>query len=224
MRLVMLATAALALAGMAEAFDPRNDVRGSGTLEAAGHGPGDTAAAPIKVIYIAGWGRSGSTILDGILGQVPGLVSVGEIKFLWERGYLQNRRCSCGEPFRSFPFWTEVMTLALPAITRDQVMALDRASRRTRTRHLPPMLLRGSLARYAPDLDWYRTALAKLYRAVLQAGDGDIVVDSSKYPSYAFMLKQTSRLRPSCDPPCPRPESGCLFVDTRQDRSRRARW
>ena len=52
------------------------------------------------------------------------------------------------------------------------------------------MLLRGSLARYAPDLDWYRTALAKLYRAVLQAGDGDIVVDSSKFPSYAFMLKQ----------------------------------
>ena len=147
-------------------------------------------SSPINVIYIAGWGRSGSTILDGILGQIPGLVSVGEIKFIWERGYLQNRRCSCGEPFLSCPFWTEVMGLSDPDTTTDRVMALDRASKRTRTRHLPLMLLPGSLSRYAPDLDWYRAALARLYRAVLQAGGGDIVVDSSKFPSYAFMLKQ----------------------------------
>jgi len=53
----------------------------------------------IKVIYIAGWGRSGSTLIDGILGHTPGLVSVGEIKFIWERGFIENRRCSCGERF-----------------------------------------------------------------------------------------------------------------------------
>ncbi len=149
-------------------------------------------SAPIKVLYIAGWGRSGSTILDGTLGQMPGLVSVGEIKFIWERGYLQNRRCSCGEPFHSCPFWTEVMALAFPAVTRGRVIALNRASKRTRTRHLPLMLRRNSLTSYAPDLDWYRAALATLYRAVLEVGDGDIVVDSSKFPSYAFMLKQNA--------------------------------
>jgi hypothetical protein len=147
-------------------------------------------SSPVKVVYIAGWGRSGSTILDGILGQIPGIVSVGEIKFIWERGYLQNRRCSCSEPFLSCPFWTETLRLALPDADLGQVTALDRASRRTRTRHLPMMLLPGALKRYARDLDWYREALLKLYRAVLEVGSGDMVVDSSKFPSYAFLLRQ----------------------------------
>ena len=148
-------------------------------------------SAPIKVLYIAGWGRSGSTILDGILGQIPGLVSVGEIKFIWERGVIQNRRCSCGEPFSSCPFWTRVMSLTLPGADPERVKSLDEASRRTRTRHLPFMLLPGALGRYARDLDWYRETLVTLYRAVLQVASADTVVDSSKFPSYAFLLRQT---------------------------------
>ena len=31
---------------------------------------------PPKVLYIMGWGRSGSTLLDRVLGQVPGVVSL----------------------------------------------------------------------------------------------------------------------------------------------------
>jgi len=35
-----------------------------------------------RVLYIAGWGRSGSTILDNVLGQVDGFFSAGELMFL----------------------------------------------------------------------------------------------------------------------------------------------
>jgi hypothetical protein len=145
----------------------------------------------IKVIYIAGWGRSGSTLIDGILGQVPGLVSVGEIKFIWERGFLQNRRCSCGERFLECPFWTDAIRRGLPGIDQAQVQRLDAASRRTRTRHLPAMLLPGANNRFGKDLDWYRRTIVDLYGGVLEAGQGDVVVDSSKFPSYAFLLHQT---------------------------------
>ena len=148
----------------------------------------------VRVVYIAGWGRSGSTILDGILGQIPKVASVGEIKFIWERGYLQDRRCSCGLPFHGCPFWSEVLATALPGIDLTQAEALDRASRRTRTRHLPLMLLPNAERRYAPDLRWYRDVLRNLYKAVLKVGDADTVVDSSKYPSYAFLLRQIPEL------------------------------
>lgn len=148
----------------------------------------------IRVIYIAGWGRSGSTLIDAILGHTPGLVSVGEIKFIWERGFLQNRRCSCGERFLECPFWTDAVHRGLPHLDQAQIRALEAASRRTRTRHLPAMLLPGSSDRYGKDLEGYRRTLVDLYRGVLEAGHGDVIVDSSKFPSYAFLLHQTGEI------------------------------
>jgi hypothetical protein len=68
------------------------------------------------VLYLAGWGHSGSTLAESLLDQVPGLVGVGEIKFLWERGLLQNRRCSCGTPLRSCDFWVQVLKEAFGAV------------------------------------------------------------------------------------------------------------
>jgi hypothetical protein len=69
-----------------------------------------------RVLYLAGWGHSGSTLAESLLDQVPGLVGVGEIKFLWERGLLQNRRCSCGTPLRSCDFWVQVLKEAFGAV------------------------------------------------------------------------------------------------------------
>ena len=39
----------------------------------------DTADAPVKVLFIAGWGRSGSTLVGNVLGSVDGLVHLGEL-------------------------------------------------------------------------------------------------------------------------------------------------
>ena len=33
-----------------------------------------------KVLFIGGYGRSGSTLLDRLLGQIDGFVSVGEVR------------------------------------------------------------------------------------------------------------------------------------------------
>src|SRR6476469_754930 len=54
-------------------------------------------AAP--VLFIAGWGRSGSTLLDRMLGQVPGVFSAGELRDIWDRGVREDRLCGCGQPF-----------------------------------------------------------------------------------------------------------------------------
>ncbi|MBA3432215.1 MAG: hypothetical protein H0U16_12145, partial [Actinobacteria bacterium] len=51
---------------------------------------------PLKVLFIMGWTRSGSTILDNLLGEVEGFFSTGELHYLWRRGLLEGRLCSCG--------------------------------------------------------------------------------------------------------------------------------
>ena len=62
-----------------------------------------------QVVYVGSWGRSGSTLLDLVLGQIPGFVSVGELRYLWERGLAERQLCGCGRPVTGCPFWGAVL-------------------------------------------------------------------------------------------------------------------
>ena len=59
-------------------------------------GQGDGAA----VLYVAGSGRSGSTLLARLLDQVDGLFAAGELRYVWQRGLLEDRLCGCGQPLQ----------------------------------------------------------------------------------------------------------------------------
>jgi len=61
-----------------------------------------------KVLYIGGFGRSGSTLVERILGQLPGFCSAGEIVFLWQRGLIDGQLCGCGVPVPECEFWSRV--------------------------------------------------------------------------------------------------------------------
>jgi hypothetical protein len=67
-----------------------------------------------RVIYIAGLGHSGSTILDMSLGTITGVVGLGELKTLLdeksrERHYTSV--CSCGKKATECDIWKEVPQL-----------------------------------------------------------------------------------------------------------------
>lgn len=62
----------------------------------------------IKIIYIAGDGRSGSTLLDSILSNIEGSISVGECNRFWVR-YVENEsHCSCSEIMQQCVLWSKV--------------------------------------------------------------------------------------------------------------------
>ena len=63
---------------------------------------------PLRVIYIAGVGRSGSTVLDSVLGNHPHIQSVGELSRLASDAWIQNFYCSCGKRAKECPFWSAV--------------------------------------------------------------------------------------------------------------------
>jgi Sulfotransferase family len=147
--------------------------------------------ATVKVLYIAGSGRSGSTLLDRILGQLDGFFSVGELHNLWGRGLLADRRCGCGLPFSSCPTWAAILRRAFggpDGVDARRMAALSRES--TGPRRLPTLLARGVRHTHTdPGLATYQETLGRLYQAVAQETGCRVIVDSSKAPLYAEQLR-----------------------------------
>ena len=66
----------------------------------------------IKVLFLAGKGRSGGTILASLLGQLPGFFNAGELNKLWDYVLMPNYQCGCGEPLRSCETWSAILAEA----------------------------------------------------------------------------------------------------------------
>ena len=62
----------------------------------------------VRVIYIMGAGRSGSTLLDTVLANHPDVVGVGELVNLHSAGWTSNEICACGQLGTECSFWTRV--------------------------------------------------------------------------------------------------------------------
>jgi hypothetical protein len=144
-----------------------------------------------RVLYVAGTGRSGSTLLARILDRADGVFAAGELRYVWQRGLLEDRLCGCGEAFSQCPFWTEVMDRAFGGrddVDAEQVVAHQRAL--TRLRQVPRILTTGG----RPASADYLRSLSRLYGAVAEVSGCELVVDSSKLPSYGFVLGQVPDL------------------------------
>ena len=59
----------------------------------------------VKILYIAGYGRSGSSILARLLAQQDGIVSLGEFHMAPGK-FREDAPCSCGEPLSQCKFWS----------------------------------------------------------------------------------------------------------------------
>lgn len=151
--------------------------------------------APVRVLYVGGTGRSGSTLLDRLLGEIPGYISCGELVHLWARGLAGNERCGCGEAFRTCRFWTEVGRVAFGGWHRVDAGSVLRLQRSVdRNRFIPLMLVPGMAPRYRHRMRQYGELLGRLYEAVREVSGAEVVVDSSKHASYAFLLRRVPRV------------------------------
>ncbi|MGH9159269.1 MAG: sulfotransferase family protein, partial [Vicinamibacteraceae bacterium] len=61
-----------------------------------------------QFVYIAGYGRSGSTLLDAVLGNHPDVFGAGELTWVF-RCLASDDPCSCGQAVSSCGFWRSVM-------------------------------------------------------------------------------------------------------------------
>ncbi len=149
------------------------------------------------VLMLGGFGRSGSTLLERMLGQVPGVTALGETVHLWERGLRDHERCGCGAQFDECAFWSEVGRHAFGGWS--EVEPADAVTDRkdvVRNRNLP------ALVSFFPDTTrrLRRNRLLRrmdaLYGTAVEIDGARLLVDSSKHPAYAFLARRASvRLR-----------------------------
>lgn len=150
---------------------------------------GNASRPTPKVLFIGGYGRSGSTLLDRVLGSTEGLFSAGEIRHVFREGYVENRLCGCGEPFRECPFWREVTALAYGPIERfDAARLLAVKERVDRYWRIPQIASGRAGARRRVELALYGSRLRALYEAIGAVSGATAVVDSSKDVSHGYVL------------------------------------
>ena len=146
----------------------------------------------LSVIDIVAKGRSGSTLVGLLLGQLPGFVDVGELRYMWTRrlGKGGNVLCGCGTVLHECPFWEQVGDEAFggwDALDAAHVLALERAVERER---LLPLLLEPRVSRgYEAKLHEYADLLGKLLRGIAKVSGARVVVDGSKLLSRALVLR-----------------------------------
>jgi hypothetical protein len=144
----------------------------------------------VRVMYIGGYSRSGSTLLDRMLGQLPGYLSTGELGYLTTHGIEQNRRCGCGARFLDCGFWTQVGRHAFGGWDTPDARALARLYPRvTRHRYVPLLLAPAAHPGFAGRLRRYTGLLHRLFRALETVGEAGVIIDSTIDPSRALVLR-----------------------------------
>ncbi len=150
-----------------------------------------TSSQNVAVLYVGGLGRSGSTLLNDMLGQHGNLVSGGEIVHLWQRGLVENNLCGCGEKFQSCEFWNEVGQRAFGGWDQlDLAAAMKAKNMVDRNRFVPHLLAPWLFRSIRGPLDEYGNIVVALLRAIRDVADVPVVVDSSKQISTALMYKR----------------------------------
>jgi len=137
-----------------------------------------------RVLYLGGLGRSGTTLVERLLGELPSVCALGEIVHLWQRDIRDDERCGCGARFSACTFWQRVGERAFggwSSVDVARVHALRDAVERTR--YIP------RLAKPSPEVLEYASFYTRVYRAAAEMSGAEVVVDSSKHSALAHVLR-----------------------------------
>ncbi len=122
----------------------------------------------IKVIYIGGYGRSGSTLLDVVLSGHPEVFGGGELNQLFEV-WMSGGFCSCGELISNCVFWRRVLD---DLFDRLKGMDVSKAAQITRQNE--------NYWRTTQDSLEYTKLWGNLFAIIAHRSKCFVIVDSSK--------------------------------------------
>lgn len=145
----------------------------------------------MKVLFIVGKGRSGSTLLDVALNSVEGTFSTGEIWRRWGGHAFDWYTCGCGRGVDECPLWSEVLGAAMEQTSVELDEEVTPSTIRRWERETLQHLLRtpGLLAARPGGgtaegtLDRLLVFMSETYRQIERATGASVIVDSSKWPA-----------------------------------------
>jgi sulfotransferase family protein len=147
----------------------------------------------VRVLSIAGQGRSGSTLLERVLGELPGVCALGEAAHVWQDQLHERERCGCGTWFAHCEFWRAVGDRAFGGwhnVDRRRIVGLW--STVAPTRRLPRLVSPGGdrLTRIREFADYH----TRIYAAAAEVSGARVVIDSTKYPALAYCMRWAANL------------------------------
>lgn len=152
------------------------------------------ANTKIKLLYIAGLGKSGSTLLGRVLEQIEGFVYVGELMAIWDKASQEHYLCSCGLELLECDFWKSVLQVARDTIDIAAVRAARVPRRPVNRRDLPVLLLPGGRRTLATRWAAFAAQQVRLYEGVQRVTCSRVIVDSSHSALYGLMLSMWPEL------------------------------
>ena len=140
----------------------------------------------LKVIYIAGYGRSGTTLLDIALGQQPKVFAAGEITALPRHVWKEREYCACHRRADECSFWGKVVDAWFRGRSGDAMEGFGKRLSSSEWLIDPRRLLwHFNLSRKGMA---YREETGALFRHIAETSGASVVVDSSKLPGRAAAL------------------------------------
>jgi hypothetical protein len=141
-----------------------------------------------EIIYIAGAGRSGSTLVDIALGNIDEHWSLGELIFFVENGLMSDEYCSCGKKVRQCEFWSRIIKEWQPTRNLTDAEFVKVQKDLLRNKRLIINFI-NSFAYRNEQLLFFQD-LKTLYELVFKETGARVVIDSSKNAQYIKLLKK----------------------------------
>lgn len=149
----------------------------------------------MRLVFVAGWMRSGTTLLTELVGSSPGALAVGELATMWT-ALERDDPCSCGQSVRSCPLWSVV---AAEVAERHAIGEGRTTSYRDfaavvagvlRTKRLPGLrrLRRTDPGAFPADVRRVAEVMQTVLQTIAAASGCDVIVDSSKRPAAMIMF------------------------------------
>jgi hypothetical protein len=140
-----------------------------------------------SIVYILGSGRSGSTLLDRLLGQHESLFSLGEFQNFVLNLLTYDGYCSCGSRLRECTFWARFVT-AWQSRRSETLREWLSVQQHVELPKFKLFLRPG----WPPDQSrlWetYKSQVYTAFDILAELTESRILVDSSKTPSRALRL------------------------------------
>ena len=130
-----------------------------------------------EVWYIGGYGRSGSTLLDMMLGSHPQVFSCGEVDRFFQ-DWAGGMKCSCGQCYAECPFWMQVIEQLRAEFPDLNPLAVERLKCQVESTASRLQLM--SVRQRREHRAEYGRIWQVTMRAISQVSDKKYLVDSSK--------------------------------------------